>query len=311
MNAQQLKNSILQMAIQGKLVPQDPNDEPASVLIERIREEKEKLIKEKKIKKEKNPSFIFRGADNITYEKVGKNEPVSIEEELPFEIPNSWEWCRLGDIFSTRSGLSYKKAVLNTKSDKMIRILRGGNIADEKIIFKDDDISIASEYVKSELYLKRNYLITPSVSSLEHIGKIALIDKDYSNVVVGGFVLMLSPHYNNRILSEYFLYALASKYHRDNCRAITHKSGQAFYNISRDKMMRANRLLWFITQLQIKVPKPWFHLLPLLSRHCRMIPLWILRLSRMNHCQKMKAQKSARATACVCAPPLFFLISPM
>ena len=237
MNAQQLKNSILQMAIQGKLVPQDPNDEPASVLIERIREEKEKLIKEKKIKKEKNPSFIFRGADNITYEKVGKNEPVSIEEELPFEIPNSWEWCRLGDIFSTRSGLSYKKAVLNTKSDKMIRILRGGNIADEKIIFKDDDISIASEYVKSELYLKRNYLITPSVSSLEHIGKIALIDKDYSNVVVGGFVLMLSPHYNNRILSEYFLYALASKYHRDNCRAITHKSGQAFYNISRDKMM--------------------------------------------------------------------------
>ena len=119
----------------------------------------------------------------------------------------------------------------------MIRILRGGNIADEKIIFKDDDISIASEYVKSELYLKRNYLITPSVSSLEHIGKIALIDKDYSNVVVGGFVLMLSPHYNNRILSEYFLYALASKYHRDNCRAITHKSGQAFYNISRDKMM--------------------------------------------------------------------------
>ena len=143
----------------------------------------------------------------------------------------------MGDIFSTRSGLSYKKAVLNTKSDKMIRILRGGNIADEKIIFKDDDISIASEYVKSELYLKRNYLITPSVSSLEHIGKIALIDKDYSNVVVGGFVLMLSPHYNNRILSEYFLYALASKYHRDNCRAITHKSGQAFYNISRDKMM--------------------------------------------------------------------------
>ena len=89
MNAQQLKNSILQMAIQGKLVPQDPDDEPASVLIERIREEKEKLIKEKKIKKEKNPSFIFRGTDNITYEKIGKNEPISIEDELPFEIPEN------------------------------------------------------------------------------------------------------------------------------------------------------------------------------------------------------------------------------
>ena len=71
MTAQQLKNSILQMAVQGKLVPQDPNDEPASVLLERIRAEKEHLIKEKKIKREKNPSVIFRGADNLPYEKVG------------------------------------------------------------------------------------------------------------------------------------------------------------------------------------------------------------------------------------------------
>ena len=76
MTGQQLKNSILQMAVQGKLVPQDPNDEPASVLLERIRKEKEQLIKEGKIKKEKSSSYIFRGADNLPYEKVGKNEPV-------------------------------------------------------------------------------------------------------------------------------------------------------------------------------------------------------------------------------------------
>ena len=98
MTAQQLKNSILQMAVQGKLVPQDPNDEPASVLLERIRAEKEQLIKEKKIKKEKNPSVIFRGADNLPYEKVGKNEPVCIADEIPFEIPDSWEWVRLSSI---------------------------------------------------------------------------------------------------------------------------------------------------------------------------------------------------------------------
>ena len=74
MTAQQLKNSILQMAVQGKLVPQDPNDEPASVLLERIKKEKEQLIKEGKIKKEKNPSYIFRGADNLPYMyKVEKN----------------------------------------------------------------------------------------------------------------------------------------------------------------------------------------------------------------------------------------------
>ena len=104
MTGQQLKNSILQMAVQGKLVPQDPNDEPASVLLERIRAEKEKLIKEGKIKKEKNPSVIFRGADNLPYEKIGKNEPVCIADEVPFEIPESWEWVRLGSIGDWGSG---------------------------------------------------------------------------------------------------------------------------------------------------------------------------------------------------------------
>lgn len=70
MTAQQLKNSILLMAVQGKLVPQDPNDEPASVLLERIHAEKERLIKEKKIKREKNPSVIFKGADNNEFMNI-------------------------------------------------------------------------------------------------------------------------------------------------------------------------------------------------------------------------------------------------
>ena len=102
MTGQQLKNSILQMAVQGKLVPQDPNDEPASVLLERIRKEKEQLIKDGKIKKEKNPSYIFRGADNLPYEKVGKNELVCIADEVPFEIPESWEWVRFGTVMLNR-----------------------------------------------------------------------------------------------------------------------------------------------------------------------------------------------------------------
>ena len=105
MTAQQLKNSILQMAVQGKLVPQDPNDEPASVLLERIRAEKERLIKEKKIKREKNPSVIFKGADNTPYEKIG-NEVRSLADDVPFDIPDSWEWVRLGSIVYNRGQIT-------------------------------------------------------------------------------------------------------------------------------------------------------------------------------------------------------------
>ena len=99
MNGKQLKNSILQWAIQGKLVPQDPNDEPASVLLDKIRQEKERLIKEKKIKRDKNASIIYRGEDNSYYEKIlATGEVKCIDEEVPFEIPQGWEWERFGNV---------------------------------------------------------------------------------------------------------------------------------------------------------------------------------------------------------------------
>ena len=105
MTGKQLKNSILQWAIQGKLVPQDPNDEPASVLLEKIRQEKERLIKEKKIKRDKNASIIYRGEDNSYYEKIlATGEVKCIDEEIPFEIPNGWEWVRLNSYSDVRDG---------------------------------------------------------------------------------------------------------------------------------------------------------------------------------------------------------------
>ena len=107
---QQTKSKILDLAIRGKLVPQDPNDEPASVLLERIRTEKEELIKQGKIKRDKKESVIFKGEDNSYYEKVG-SEVRCIDEELPFEIPDNWEWVRLGSLFSHNTGKA-----LNSKS---------------------------------------------------------------------------------------------------------------------------------------------------------------------------------------------------
>jgi len=94
-----LRKSILQEAIQGKLVPQDPNDEPASVLLERIREEKLRLLKEGKLKKKDiTDSVIFKGEDNKYFEKIGK-DVVCVDNEIPFDIPDSWMWVRIKDIF--------------------------------------------------------------------------------------------------------------------------------------------------------------------------------------------------------------------
>ena len=122
MTGKQLKNSILQWAIQGKLVPQDPNDESVSVLLERIRAEKARLVKEKKIKKDKNESIIYRGEDNSYYEKfLATGEVKCIDEEIPFEIPQGWEWERWGNIaLSIQYG--YNAPALERGDIKMVRI---------------------------------------------------------------------------------------------------------------------------------------------------------------------------------------------
>ena len=164
MTAQQLKNSILQMAVQGKLVPQDPNDEPASVLLERIRAEKEQLIKQKKIKKEKNPSYIFRGADNTPYEKIGNNEPVSIADEVPFEIPDSWEWVRLGSISTyaeTKQKVNAQNAAPSIWGLDLEDIEKGGRLISYKTVGERKAVGDKTVFSKGDiLYSKlRPYLL--------------------------------------------------------------------------------------------------------------------------------------------------------
>ena len=141
MTAQQLKNSILQMAVQGKLVPQDPNDEPASVLLERIRAEKERLIKEKKIKREKNPSVIFKGADNTPYEKIG-DEVRSLADEVPFDIPDSWEWVRVRNCTELFNGRAFKPSDWAVMGLPIVRIQ---NLNDEKAPFNYYDKSVEED----------------------------------------------------------------------------------------------------------------------------------------------------------------------
>lgn len=213
-----LKKMILHLAVSGQLVPQDPSEGTSEELYQQIKAEKAELINHGKIKKQ-------------------KSLPEIKPDEIPFSIPESWKWVRLGDLYTTKTGLTYKKESLDDVSEKMIRVMRGGNIFDMTYGYKNDDIRIAERYVDPTLLLRRNQLITPAVTSFEHIGKIARIPEDINDTVVGGFVLILEPYRNDDILSRYTHGYFSTSRHRENCRSITNKSGQAFYNLSREKLL--------------------------------------------------------------------------
>ena len=139
-----VKSKILDLAIRGKLVPQNPDDEPASVLLERIRAEKEELIKAGKIKRDKKQSVIFKGDDNSYYEKIGKDTNC-INEQIPFELPSSWCWCRLGSIFSHNTGKALNSS--NTEGRLLTYITTSNLYWDrfeletlKEMLFTDSDI---------------------------------------------------------------------------------------------------------------------------------------------------------------------------
>ena len=154
-----LKKSILQRAVQGKLAPQDPSDEPASVLLERIREEKARLVKEGKIKKEKNESVIFR-RDNSHYEKLGAAE-ICIDDEIPFEIPDTWTWVRLGTIASVLGGKRIpagRKLTSTNTGHVYIRVsdMKNGSVDLDNLLYVPNDIYPSiSKYIinKEDVYI--------------------------------------------------------------------------------------------------------------------------------------------------------------
>ena len=174
MTADQLRKSILQQAIQGKLVPQDPNDEPASALLERIREEKARLVKEKKIKKEKNPSVIFRGEDNSHYEKfILTGEVKCIDDEIPFELPKGWEWCRLGEVALVKGGKRVPngyKLLEKPTSHIYIRVtdMKEGSLSNKNLRYISDTVY---ESIKTYTISKDDLYLTIAGS----IGKVGIV----------------------------------------------------------------------------------------------------------------------------------------
>jgi type I restriction enzyme S subunit len=202
-----LKKSILQQAVQGKLVPQDPNDEPASILLERIRTEKQKLIKEGKIKKDKHESFIFK-RDNSHYERQGNIERC-IDDEIPFDIPNSWEWVRLKElaIKEIKRGKSPKYAdngSVYVFAQKCNVKLGGIDMSLAKLL----DMKILEKYPVEEYMLDEDIIINSTGNGT--LGRIGMFhDTDRIN----DFIIVPDSHVTiiracNRLEKNYLFYTL-------------------------------------------------------------------------------------------------------
>ena len=130
-------------------------------------------------------------------------ETIDITDQIPFDIPTSWQWVRLRALCNIATGASFKKEEASVEGANKVRILRGGNILPFRLQLKDNDIFINRELVNDNILLKQNDLVTPAVTSLENICKMARIEQDYGDMTMGGFVFIIRGFYNNEILAHY------------------------------------------------------------------------------------------------------------
>ena len=193
---QTAKSKILDLAIHGKLVPQDPNDEPATVLLERIRAEKEELIKQGKIKRDKKESVIFKGDDNSYYEKMPDGKLNCLNEQLTFELPEGWEWCNLLMIGTTNIGLTYRPADIDTQG---IMVLRSCNIVNEKINLTDL-VRVKTSIRTNQFVQKNDILICARNGSRTLVGKCALIPELDEQASFGAFMAIYRTPYFGYII---------------------------------------------------------------------------------------------------------------
>jgi len=196
-----LKKSILQEAVQGKLVPQDPDDEPASVLLERIRVEKQKLIKAGKIKKSKHESVIVT-RDKIPYEIIdGKKR--CIADEVPFEIPDSWCWCRWGTI-SESIQYGYNAPAKENGRIKMVRI---SDIQDNKVLWDTVPFCDIDEESIETYLLKQNDILFARTGGT--VGKSYLVKEVPKDAIYAGY--LIRTRYSNNLSPEYLKFFMESE----------------------------------------------------------------------------------------------------
>jgi type I restriction enzyme S subunit len=198
MTPEQLKASILQYAIQGKLVEQRPEEGTGEELYQQIQAEKQRLIKAGKIKKE-------------------KALPEITEDEIPFDIPKTWCWIRLGELIRVIGGVSYKKGDVVKNG---IRILRGGNIQSMKVLTDEDDVFLPHEYRDDEKQVKiGDILIVASTGSKAVIGKAGYVDREMPCTMIGAFLRICRPIYFETV--EYLRCLFDSDFYRKHIRDLS------------------------------------------------------------------------------------------
>ena len=219
MDTKKLRQKILDLAIHGKLVPQDPNDEPASVLLERIKAEKERLIKEGKIKRSKKSG----SSDTLHYENV------------PFEVPSSWVWCRLEDIVcELKYGTSEKSSSVGK-----IAVLRMGNITNVGTIDYSNLVYSSNDEDIEQYSLEKDDLLFNRTNSSEWVGKTAIYKEEQPAIYAGYLIrirtLLISSDYLNTVMN--------SGYYRDWC-----------YDVKTDAVNQSNINAQKLSQLMIPIP---------------------------------------------------------
>ncbi|MBQ9301834.1 restriction endonuclease subunit S, partial [Butyrivibrio sp.] len=192
MDTKKLRQKILDLAIRGKLVPQDQNDEPASVLLERIREEKKQMVKEGKLKAKdiKNDTIIFKGEDNLHYEKFQDGTVKCIEDEIPFEVPEGWEWTRARNITCKIGAGSTPTGGASVYSGKGIKFIRSQNVYEDGL-FLDDIVYISEEInnrMSGSVVFPKDILLNITGGS---IGRSSLVPDDFDIGNVNQHVLIV------------------------------------------------------------------------------------------------------------------------
>lgn len=212
MDTKALRQKILDLAIRGKLVPQDPNDEPASALLERIREQKQQMVKEGKLKKKdiKNDSVIFVGEDNLHYEKFADDSVKCIEDEIPFELPEGWSWAR---IFSITEELPYGTAKKSSPTG-LVAVLRMGNIQSGEIDYSDLVYSSDRDDIVKYTLIK-NDLLFNRTNSAEWVGKTAIY-RGNMPAIYAGYLIRIRTFIN----AEYLSVVMNSGYAKSYCNSV-------------------------------------------------------------------------------------------